>query len=105
MSSNVESILKFNLDTEEGRRAHMRACKAEQSFRSINEIDEYLRKIERYQLQAETTVIDFEKLGGAANVTVTPENINIVYALIYGLRRKIANIVEDNGIDMEEDYL
>ena len=46
--NDVEGILKFNLDTEEGRDAHIRACKSDKAYRALHDIDNYLRTLERY---------------------------------------------------------
>jgi hypothetical protein len=82
MDNNVQSILKFNLDTQEGRDAHMRACKAEQAYRALHEIQEKLRQIDKYDVQPTEEQEEF----------------------VSNLRSEISNIIIENGIDLSEEY-
>lgn len=85
MDNNVQSILKFNLDTQEGRDAHMRACKAEQAYRSMHEIQQLMRKYDKYGLPADLQKLDKE-------------------GLVLFLREQITDVIVGNGIDLDEEY-
>lgn len=78
--SNLQSILTFNLDTEEGRDAHYRACKADQAYRALSEILELLRTYEEYK---------------------TNDSPNL---FLYNLKLEITNLIAENDIDLYEEY-
>lgn len=85
MKNDVQSILKFNLDTSEGRDAHFRACKADQAYRALSEIEELMRKYDKYGLTEDMLKLDLEEL------------VNI-------LRSEISEVIIENGIDLMEEY-
>lgn len=85
MQNNVQSILKFNLDTQEGRDAHVRACKAEQAYRALNEIEELLRKYDKYDLPPKLSTLTADELANH-------------------IRMKVSETIIENGIDLTEEY-
>lgn len=86
MDNNVQSILKFNLDTKEGRDAHFRACKADMAYRALHEICENVfRNNRKYGLTKELANLDNE-------------------ALLYKLEDMVKETIFSNGIDLMEEY-
>lgn len=100
--NDVEGILKFNLDTEEGRDAHIRACKSDKAYRALHDIDNYLRTLERYTIP-NCQSIEFN-LNDYNSVEVTHENRELIYDFVFGLRRYLSGIVVDSGIDLDAEY-
>lgn len=84
--SKVKSFLRFDLDTQEGRDAHFRACKADQAYRALHEIEEDIfRRYDRYGLSDEMKKMTKEKL-------------------ISHLRKLVHETIIENGIDLSEEY-
>lgn len=102
--SVVSSYIKFDMDTPRGRDALLRAAKADQCYMAFQDIDNYFRQLERHKLQSDDSTIEFNA-PDCDPVKVTPDNIDTVYRLIYGLRRQVANIIAENGIDVDEEGL
>lgn len=101
MKNNVQSILKFNLDTQEGRDAHFRACKADQAYRALSEIDDALRQYTKY----ETGIQEGEKyplpLGPH---TITQSESLLLHEFINNIREQLNEIVHENSINLSEEY-
>ena len=81
MKNNIQSILKFNLDTSEGRDAHFRACKADQAYRALHEIEQLLRKYDKYGIdELDATIV------------------------IGRIRKEVSELILDNDINLMEEY-
>lgn len=98
----VTGFIKFDLTTGQGRDALLRAAKADLCYLAFQEIDNYFRQLERYKLQNENIKLQFDGVD-VCDVNVTPENHQDIFNLIYGLRRKIGLIIQEEGIDIHEE--
>ena len=58
--SEVVSYIKFDMTTNEGRDALLRAAKADLCYLAFNDIDNYFREIERYKLQDDNFTLHFD---------------------------------------------
>ena len=84
MKNNVQSMLKFNLDNQEGRDAHFRACKADMAYRALHEIEELLRSYDKYGMAQKDA----------------PDRENVIEKI----RTEITDLIISNGIDLSEEY-
>lgn len=106
VNSTIKGTLEFDLSDGFVKKEYLRALKADNAFRALHDIDNRLREYERYKIVSGAK-LDFElasSMLGTETVTVTEENQEDLANLLYGIRREIASIIADSGINMSEDY-
>jgi hypothetical protein len=98
-----EGVLKFDLDTYEGRKALRRAINADDLYFILSEIDEHLRQFERYKLDSEAKIRFTHDM--CEEIDLSNEDVRkAVYEFCYGLRRDIFEIIRGHGIDTEDAF-
>lgn len=101
MRNDRQSVLKFNLDTQEGRDSFMRACKADKAYRALHEIDAALRLYTKY----EKSIKLGDKIATSSGEHVITENESLLlYEFISNIRDELSDIVTESGIEMDEEY-
>ena len=95
----MKAKLEFDLDDPSDKKAHLRCTKATEAYIALHEIDQELRAMVKYEKGIATGT----KIGLPEGYhEITTKESELLYEVVWNLRREIGSIMEKLGIDLND---